>query len=327
MADDFEEFKKRYQSGQTKMLSNPPPLPGPAGIGRAVVGMGVQTGIRNMKNLSSKGPKEAAKETAKDASKSASKGSKSQRSNSSSKSDKETKRSAGNFAGRRMDDAKKSRGPYGTLATQGTREVTRFTRGPRDVARASEASSKAVTKYQSPGSNAVTVAGGRGNFGGGKIVGPSNAARSVGAGKGFNPALKGDDQRSNKSDKTDRKPTELRKASGTYTASYDKKPTSNSAAKTDKQTVGAPATNRTFGTQFKSDAAKKFASKGQGQAAGVKKQNSTSNQGAKANKPTKIISQGPKKDKYSDLQRAYRGADAGAAYINRKLGFRGGRDR
>jgi hypothetical protein len=38
MADDFEKFKKMYKEGDTKMLANPPPLPGAAGIGRLVGG-------------------------------------------------------------------------------------------------------------------------------------------------------------------------------------------------------------------------------------------------------------------------------------------------
>lgn len=36
--DNFKRFKKRYESGEIKVLANPPPLPGPAGLGRAVAG-------------------------------------------------------------------------------------------------------------------------------------------------------------------------------------------------------------------------------------------------------------------------------------------------
>lgn len=35
---NFEKFKKRYESGKIEVLANPPPLPGPAGLGRAVAG-------------------------------------------------------------------------------------------------------------------------------------------------------------------------------------------------------------------------------------------------------------------------------------------------
>lgn len=49
MADEeFKKFKKQYKEGDTKMLANPPPLPGAAGIGRLVGGAVATTGRRKL---------------------------------------------------------------------------------------------------------------------------------------------------------------------------------------------------------------------------------------------------------------------------------------
>jgi hypothetical protein len=45
MANDFEKFKKMYKDGEVKMLANPPPMPGAAGIG-GLLGGAVSTAGR-----------------------------------------------------------------------------------------------------------------------------------------------------------------------------------------------------------------------------------------------------------------------------------------
>jgi hypothetical protein len=85
------------------------------------------------------------------------------------KEPKKPPRQAGNFAGRRMEDAKKSRGPFGTLAKQGRRDVVEYKKpgGP-------------VTEYKKPGGAVAKVEGGstavtkydsKAGGGGGKIPG------------------------------------------------------------------------------------------------------------------------------------------------------------
>lgn len=325
MADDFEEFKKRYQSGKIKEMAIPAPLPGPGGIGRAVAGKVAQEVIKRV------GGKKPDKAPSKKADKAPSKSAnKAPRSNSAAKGDKQAPRQAGNFAGRRMDDAKKSRGPFGTLATQGTREVTKYSTGPRSVANVSTGSRAVTTSSPrnrlplpagSSGSRSV-VAGGKTNFGGGgaRVVGPSSAATASGASKGFSATPKGDDDRKKNttrySDSNISGPQSAAKKdasrvtskNGTTMATEefgrtdrypksasgksDRPSGSNSAAKGDLKrstTTSNAAPKKTFGTQFKSDAAKKFAAKGQGQ---VSRANPVANQGKKADKPTKKISQG-----------------------------------
>jgi len=46
MADKFKEFQKRFKAGKVKMLANPPPIPGPGGIARAVGGKVVKEVVK-----------------------------------------------------------------------------------------------------------------------------------------------------------------------------------------------------------------------------------------------------------------------------------------
>lgn len=48
MADDFEKFKEQYKEGEVKVLANPPPLPGAAGIGRMVGGAVATAGRKKL---------------------------------------------------------------------------------------------------------------------------------------------------------------------------------------------------------------------------------------------------------------------------------------
>ena len=49
MADEeFKKFKKQYKEGDTKMLANPPPLPGAAGIGRLIGGAVTTAGRKRL---------------------------------------------------------------------------------------------------------------------------------------------------------------------------------------------------------------------------------------------------------------------------------------
>ena len=165
----------------------------------------------------------------------------------------------------------------------------------------------AVTKFERQGGplvksergpSAMTVAGGRTNFGGGgsRVVGPSNASRSASTGKSnIGPKDEGSNSKG------------VRK----YTSKVGpQKPVTVAANKTDNKGVrkytskvgpNKPASAAVAPTsQFKSDAAQRFA-KGQQGIAGVsvKKQDSTANQGAKKNKPTKIVKQATAKSSYN----------------------------
>lgn len=48
MADDFEKFKKMYKDGDTKMLANPPPMPGAGGVGRMIGGAVANAGRKKL---------------------------------------------------------------------------------------------------------------------------------------------------------------------------------------------------------------------------------------------------------------------------------------
>lgn len=84
------------------------------------------------------------------------------------KAEKKPGRQAGSLSGRRLEDIKKSRGPFGTLAKQGAREVTEYKKPGGPVTEYKKPGG-AVTEYKKPG-GAVTkydsTAGG-----GGKIPG------------------------------------------------------------------------------------------------------------------------------------------------------------
>jgi hypothetical protein len=46
--DDFKKFKKMYKEGDTKMLANPPPMPGAAGLGRMIGGAVTTAGRKKL---------------------------------------------------------------------------------------------------------------------------------------------------------------------------------------------------------------------------------------------------------------------------------------
>lgn len=121
---NFEKFKKRYESGEIEVLANPPPLPGPAGLGRAVAGKVV---------------KEVAKRVGRKA-----------------KSESKPRKSdSGTFTSRVEATKKRERTPrekeqFGPLAKRPSSEVTKF-KSPGGPVKKYERPGGPVTKYERQG--------------------------------------------------------------------------------------------------------------------------------------------------------------------------------
>jgi len=127
MADsNFEKFKKRFKSGQIKELANPPPIPGPGGIGRAVAGKVAKEVVKRV------GGKTAAKSA-----------------------DKAKKSDSGTFTSRVEKARTRERTPrekeqFGPLAKRPPSEVTKYSR-PGGPVKKYERPGGPVTKYERQG--------------------------------------------------------------------------------------------------------------------------------------------------------------------------------
>jgi hypothetical protein len=90
MADKFKEFQKRFKAGKVKMLANPPPIPGPGGIARAVGGKVVKEVVkktvqpRPAKDLKQSNPKDLRNKALREANKLASEAAKANKTAASS---------------------------------------------------------------------------------------------------------------------------------------------------------------------------------------------------------------------------------------------------
>lgn len=154
MADsNFERFKKRFPNGvpADKIEAIPPPVPGPGGLGRYVVGRGVQAGIKKLvgeaKPVRSSGPKSRKPAEAKTPKPKAPK-----------KPKKPTEpRDSGTLTSKsRISDVRKSRGPYPVPALR--RNTLPAVRGSNAVTRA-DTGGRALVKFKEPGKPAVRPTG------------------------------------------------------------------------------------------------------------------------------------------------------------------------
>ena len=257
MADsEFEKFKKRFSKdgkdptmADMPILANPPPMPGPGGLGRAAAGAVIKA-VRGKIGAT------------KDAKPPRASGPKSRKSGEKKPGKKTEPRDSGTFtSSRRIDDVKKSRGPYGTLATQGTRAVRKFEAPPSSAANVRGPQLPAVQ-----GSRSVTTGGGQGGGGG---AAPRLSATAVAAAASKGGSLPKD------ADKPSKAP-EKRQAAGTYTKPYDKAEDAKSDLK-----KAAPPKPKAKPTEVKRDAMK---AKRQGLNKGAKKFDSKNSAGAKGSR-------------------------------------------